>query len=369
VQKEAQKLVLMVDDSRVTRMSLKKALMSHDAASMDIAEVASAEEAIEYLKREQRHPDIIFMDVMMAGMDGLTATIKIKATPNLSHIPVVICTGNQSELDNDNAISAGAMAVLTKPPGHDAVDDIMSALAAKAAKAAETIETIETTPRPKAPPQSVVVKVDKATMTAKVVEIIEQKLLPKMTQQAQDIATDVGHKISTEIIEQQLAGKVQAEIDRLFPTLQSQLLAAVQQESAATIGRAVEQQVHQAIAINAQQAVEALVANVDVSTQASDALAIQAQTWLAKQERQLQIELGMQIGPRVMAAVDKHLEDSLAAMIAPLVSLQVDKNIATQVSGDSEQKLVELTKRVSQLNTIVMGLAISVVVLAVFTLL
>lgn len=352
MQKEVQTLVLIVDDSRVARMSLKKALIAHDADSIDLAEVSSAEEAIEYLEREQRHPDIIFMDVTMAGMDGLMATIKIKATPRLNSIPVVICTGNQSELDNDNAISADAMAVLTKPPGHDAVHDIMTALSAK---------TVEAASRPKSPPQPVVVKVDKATMTAKIVDIIEQKFWPKMAQQAQDIAADIGQKISTEIIEQQLAGKVQVEVDRLLPTLQSQLFTAVKQESAATIGRTVEQQAH--------QAVEALVANVDMSTQASDALARQAKIWLAKQGRQLEIELGMQIGPRVMAAVEQHLDDSLAAMIAPLVGLQVDKHMAEQVSDDSEEKLAELTKRVSQLNTIVLGLAISVVVLAVSILL
>ena len=355
-----QKLVLIVDDSRVARMSLKKALMSHDADNVDVAEVSSAEEAFVYLEREQRHPDIIFMDVMMTGIDGLTATIKIKAIPNLNSIPVVICTGNQSELNNDNAINAGAMAVLTKPPGHEAVNDIMAALAPK---------TVEAAPTPKGPSQSVVVKVDKATMTAKVVEIIEQKLLPKITRQAQDIATDVVYKISTEIIEQQLTDKVQAEIDSLLSTLQSQLLTAVKLESAAAIQSLIEQQVHEAIATNAQQSVESLVANVDVSTQASDALAIQAQTWLAKQERQLQIELGMQIAPRVMAAVDQYLADSLAAMIAPLVGLQVEKYMVAQVSDGSEKKLVELTTRVSQLNTMLMGLAISVAALAFFILL
>ena len=111
------------------------------------------------------------------------------------------------------------------------------------------------------------------------------------------------------------------------------------------------------------------MANVDVSTQASDALAIQAQTWLAKQERQLQIELGMQIAPRVMAAVDQYLADSLAAMIAPLVGLQVEKYMVAQVSDGSEKKLVELTTRVSQLNTMLVGLAISVAALAFFILL
>ena len=74
-----QKQALIVDDSRVARMSLKKALLSHD---VDITEASSAEEAISYLETSQSHPDIIFMDVMM---DGLQATKQLKGDPKFNN--------------------------------------------------------------------------------------------------------------------------------------------------------------------------------------------------------------------------------------------------------------------------------------------
>ena len=68
-------------------------------------------------------------------------------------------------LDTDNALAVSAISVLNKPPQTGLVDDIMTALKQQA----------ESVPKQ----QSFMVKVDKATMTAKVVEIIEKKLLPK----------------------------------------------------------------------------------------------------------------------------------------------------------------------------------------------
>jgi PleD family two-component response regulator len=46
-----QKQALIVDDSRVAQMPLKKALLSHD---VDITEASSAEEAISYLEPVSR---------------------------------------------------------------------------------------------------------------------------------------------------------------------------------------------------------------------------------------------------------------------------------------------------------------------------
>ena len=108
-----QKQALIVDDSRVARMSLKKALLSHD---VDITEASSAEEAISYLETSQSHPDIIFMDVMM---DGLQATKQLKGDPKFNNIPIVICTGNETTLDNENALAARAISVLSKPARSD----------------------------------------------------------------------------------------------------------------------------------------------------------------------------------------------------------------------------------------------------------
>ena len=344
---------LIVDDSRVARMSLKKALAPHD---IDVAEANSAEEAFDYLETNQRYPDIIFMDVMMDGLDGVSATKQLKADPKLNIIPVVICTGNQNELDTDNALAAGAISVLNKPPQTGLVDDIMTALKHQA----------ESVPKQ----QSVVVKVDKATMTAKVVEIIEQKLLPKFKQQAQQVAADVSQQMGQNT-QQQLQEQIQTEIEQALPVMKERLLATIMTELESNI----ERQVTDSVTKHAKQAVEEMTANSDVSKQASDALAIQAQNWLAKQEHQMQVELGMQIGPKVMAAVEQYLDNSLAAMIAPLVTLQVDKHLASYeqptditTNDDTDEKLAQMTKRIGQLNTVVIGLATAVVVLAIFVL-
>jgi len=295
-----QKTVLIVDDSRVARMSLKKALMPHGT---QIVEMSSAEEAFDYLATENNHPDMIFMDVVMEGLDGLAATKKIKATPELNTIPVVICTGNQSELDNEKARESGAIAVLTKPPVPEAVDDIMTALTRHA----------EVTPKEASPS---LVDVDEATIAAKMLEAIEQKLWPKMTRESQHIAAEASYTKTKEIIEEQLVGQIQAELKALLPTLQSQWLTAVKQD------------------VVANQVDEV---NMDDTAQASDAL--------EKQAEQDQVEAGIQTGSNAMGAVD-------VATVA-------------QVSDESEQKLAELTERVSQLETIARGLVISAVVLAI----
>ena len=346
-----QKQALIVDDSRVARMSLKKALLSHD---VDITEASSAEEAISYLETSQSHPDIIFMDVMMDGMDGLQATKQLKGDSKFNNIPIVICTGNETALDNENALAAGAISVLSKPARSDVVSDIMTALKQQQAVLPKQ--------------QSVVVKVDKATMTAKVVEIIEQKLLPKLTQQAQQIATEAiqNAKADTHL-------QLTNEIDKALPALKEQLLATVTQDSLTAIQPMIEQQINASVAVNAQQAIESMTANLDVSKQASDALAIQAQTWLAKQEHQLQVELGIQIGPKVMGAVEQHLDNSLAAMIAPLVTLQVEQHLANQqnvtdIEIHNDEKHDLMAKRIGQLNTVVIGLAATVVCLAIVVL-
>jgi CheY-like chemotaxis protein len=52
------------------------------------------------------------MDVMM---DGLQATKQLKGDPKFNNIPIVICTGNETALDNENALVAGAISVLSQP--------------------------------------------------------------------------------------------------------------------------------------------------------------------------------------------------------------------------------------------------------------
>ena len=52
-------------------------------------------------------PDIIFMDVMMPGLDGFQACALIRASPQFGETPVVLISGNDVLLDRTRAELAG----------------------------------------------------------------------------------------------------------------------------------------------------------------------------------------------------------------------------------------------------------------------
>jgi len=115
------KKALVVDDSKLARITLKKKLELR-AVSVDMAE--SAKEALQYL--QSHSPDIIFMDHLMPEIDGFEATRRIKSNPSTAHIPVIMCTGKEHEGYLQEATAIGATNILAKPPETDALDAILA---------------------------------------------------------------------------------------------------------------------------------------------------------------------------------------------------------------------------------------------------
>jgi CheY-like chemotaxis protein len=103
------KRALVVDDSRSARVVLSRMLERYGIL-VDSAE--SAEAALEYLK--DRRPDVIFMDHLMPGMDGLQAVREIKANPGLADIPIMMYTSQEGEIYSGRARASGAVGVLPK---------------------------------------------------------------------------------------------------------------------------------------------------------------------------------------------------------------------------------------------------------------
>jgi CheY-like chemotaxis protein len=141
---------LIVDDSKSARIMLQRLLEKMNVIALG---VESAEEALSYLEEQQ--PDVIFMDHMMPGMDGLEATQTIKSNPKTQGIPTIMYTSKEGDGYNSLAKSHGANGVLPKPANHRAVMAVIDSLEANAAndvpeKQAEvtpdtlvSIETIE----------------------------------------------------------------------------------------------------------------------------------------------------------------------------------------------------------------------------------
>jgi len=105
------KKVLVVDDKEENRRLLRKLLMLHGYA---IIEAATGETAIELAQSER--PDLVLMDLRLReGIDGIEATIRLKAIPALAGIPVVAITASVSPEDVQRALDSGCNGFIRKP--------------------------------------------------------------------------------------------------------------------------------------------------------------------------------------------------------------------------------------------------------------
>lgn len=103
--------VLIVDDEPLIRMDLKEMLLESLVYKV-IGEAKDGEEAINFVQGQE--PDIIFMDIRMPNLDGISAAQAIQEKAS-KRIPIVMLTAySQTDLI-EQASSAGVFAYLTKP--------------------------------------------------------------------------------------------------------------------------------------------------------------------------------------------------------------------------------------------------------------
>lgn len=103
-------VILIVDDYAETRRLLYFYLRSH----YEVVTVESAEEALEYL-REHR-VDLVVMDInFQEGMNGITATERIRADERLQHLPVLATSAYAYPDDRTRFLKAGFDDYIAKP--------------------------------------------------------------------------------------------------------------------------------------------------------------------------------------------------------------------------------------------------------------
>ena len=102
--------ILVVDDN-ATNLKLITATLRY--AGHTVSTAPDAEAAQQVLNRTA--VDLILMDIELPGMDGLTFTRMLKASPTTSHIPVIAVTASAMRGDEDKALAAGCDCYITKP--------------------------------------------------------------------------------------------------------------------------------------------------------------------------------------------------------------------------------------------------------------
>jgi two-component system chemotaxis response regulator CheY len=123
-------ICLIVDDSAFARFHLKRLLSSFD--NIKTSEAANGNEAVSEYKRLR--PDIVFMDIVMPGLEGVETVRRIcKDDPGAS----VIMVSSQSYPEKvSEALTAGAKCFLSKPVTTDrlriAIDQVIKAANAPA---------------------------------------------------------------------------------------------------------------------------------------------------------------------------------------------------------------------------------------------
>lgn len=114
--------VLLADDQALLRATFRILIDSCDDMEV-VAEATDGDEALE-LTRTHR-PDLALMDIRMPGTDGLAATDRICADPDLAATRVLILTTCETDEYVAQALRAGASGFLGKDVG---VDELLGAI-------------------------------------------------------------------------------------------------------------------------------------------------------------------------------------------------------------------------------------------------
>jgi len=107
----AGKRLLVVDDDIRNIYSLASVLEAHGA------EVLHAERGAEGIAILQANPeiDVALIDIMMPEMDGYETMQRIRANPDLAHIPLISVTAKAMKGDRQKCLDAGASDYIAKP--------------------------------------------------------------------------------------------------------------------------------------------------------------------------------------------------------------------------------------------------------------
>lgn len=103
------KRILLVEDDKLLRDLM---VFKLESEGYTVLEATTVETALEQTR--QRHPDLIFLDIILPGKDGFLFLEEIKQDPRIAHIPVVVLSNLGQDSEVKKGLDLGAKDYLIK---------------------------------------------------------------------------------------------------------------------------------------------------------------------------------------------------------------------------------------------------------------
>jgi CheY-like chemotaxis protein len=116
--------VLVVDDEAVIRQLIA---INLELEGFEVHEAVDGLDALD--KARELDPDVVTLDVMMPGLDGIATARRLRTDPMTSRARIVLISARTRPADLERGNDAGADAYVTKPFDPDEIVDAVRRLA------------------------------------------------------------------------------------------------------------------------------------------------------------------------------------------------------------------------------------------------
>ena len=117
------KKVMIVDDSTTARSIVRRSLEICGLQNVEFEEAANGREAIEKLKKSR--VDLVFTDLNMPEMDGEQLLKRMKSSPKLVDIPVVVITSMSNPKRKNELLQENASKIIAKPISQNEIQEYL----------------------------------------------------------------------------------------------------------------------------------------------------------------------------------------------------------------------------------------------------
>jgi DNA-binding response OmpR family regulator len=103
------KTILVIEDDKFLRELMVRKIVSEEFSSL---EAETGEEGLEKMKKEK--PDLVLLDIVLPGIDGIEVLRKAKEDPSMKSIPIMILSNLAGPEEIERGLKMGAVDYLIK---------------------------------------------------------------------------------------------------------------------------------------------------------------------------------------------------------------------------------------------------------------